>query len=474
MSEFPSNLFSPEKQNFEFSFDSSQPMHDPLAITPKPTPTETEESINLKKRDLELTPPEIENKFRKSLAVDQPAGKALNFQSVPPTEPNEISTMGETNDAVLSKMTEMFATLSDKLDRNTDTLKEIRNDIQEGLEDRARISGMVAELRNEVAFLKAQPVPANILGMKDDIKNDLKVDLKAELKAELKEELKPEMKAEFKEELSRLYERQFINNLLDDIYNHEFGMVVFGYTWPNGISVEHFRNVCRDQLKYGGYAASLGIRSVSTLSRGKGPNPRLSVLVVFNSIAERNECLRQSFNLAGTAISFDPYMPKSFEAKYREFKDSAWKLRTTMEVKTFIGFENHELVLKQRQKNTDNGNFGWIIFDKWTPKASDPPLEQTRPGPKPDTSVSATIDINAMKKMVFVSGINSEIEKTELENKIKSDLIGQEDHLLIEKAKVAKKGTVVLYFHDSKDIAAFIQKYAGKEFLGVKIRLSQG
>ena len=150
MSEFPSNLFSPEKRNFEFNFDSSQPMHDPLAITPKPTPTETEESINLKKRDLEITPPEIENKFRKSLAVDQPAGKALNFQSVPPTEPNEVSTMGETNDALISKMTEMFATLSNKLDRNTDTLDEIRNDIQDGRADRVRISGMVAELRTEV------------------------------------------------------------------------------------------------------------------------------------------------------------------------------------------------------------------------------------------------------------------------------------------------------------------------------------
>ena len=73
-----------------------------------------------------------------------------------------------------------------------------------------------------------------------------------------------------------------------------------------------------------------------------------------------------------------------------------------------------------------------------------------------------------------MSGINSEIEKTELENKVKSDLFGQEDHLRIEKAKAAKKGTVILYFYDSKDIAAFIQKYARKEFLGVKIILSQG
>ena len=79
-----------------------------------------------------------------------------------------------------------------------------------------------------------------------------------------------------------------------------------------------------------------------------------------------------------------------------------------------------------------------------------------------------------MKKMVFVSGIMAEIEKNEIENKVKTDLVGIEDHSLIEKVMVAKKGTVILHFIDSKDIGAFIQKYAGKEFLGSKIRLSQG
>ena len=71
MSYSPYNFFSPEKQNLESNFESSEPPHDPLTITPKPTPTETEESINLKKRLLEITPPETQNKIHRSESLDQ-------------------------------------------------------------------------------------------------------------------------------------------------------------------------------------------------------------------------------------------------------------------------------------------------------------------------------------------------------------------------------------------------------------------
>ena len=124
-----------------------------------------------------------------------------------------------------------------------------------------------------------------------------------------------------------------------------------------------------------------------------------------------------------------------------------------MEVKTFIGFENHELVLKQRPKNTDGGKLGWVIFDNWAPKASDPPPPNMKnPGPRNDSNSSATIDKDAMKKMVFVSGLKAEIQEKELLAKF-SDLVGLED---------------------TKSIAAFIQKHSGKELLGDKISLSQG
>ena len=145
-----------------------------------------------------------------------------------------------------------------------------------------------------------------------------------------------------------------------------------------------------------------------------------------------------------------------------------------MEVKTFIGFENHELVLKQRPKNTDGGKLGWVIFDNWAPKASDPPPPNMKnPGPRNDSNSSATIDKDAMKKMVFVSGLKAEIQEKELLAKF-SDLVGLEDSALIERIVLAKKGTVVIHFLDAKSIAAFIQKHSGKELLGDKIRLSQG
>ena len=95
------------------------------------------------------------------------------------------------------------------------------------------------------------------------------------------------------------------------------------------------------------------------------------------------------------------------------------------------------------------------------------------PGPRNDSNSSATIDKDAMKKMVFVSGLKAEIQEKELLAKF-SDLVGLEDSALIERVVLAKKGTVVVHFIDVKNIAAFIQKHSGKELLGDKIRLSQG
>ena len=68
--------------------------------------------------------------------------------------------------------------------------------------------------------------------------------------------------------------------------------------------------------------------------RGRGPNPKLSALLLFGSFSEREECLRQRYNLAGTPIKIDKYVPKKYEAQYRIFKDKAWKLRETMDVNT--------------------------------------------------------------------------------------------------------------------------------------------
>ena len=97
--------------------------------------------------------------------------------------------------------------------------------------------------------------------------------------------------------------------LMDEIRRHECGMVISGYGWPNGVSTEQVKVFLRNDLHYGSRADTQVIRSVSTLSRGRGPSPRMSVLVMFGSIIERNECLRQSYHLA-KGISIDKFVPK--------------------------------------------------------------------------------------------------------------------------------------------------------------------
>ena len=147
-----------------------------------------------------------------------------------------------------------------------------------------------------------------------------------------------------------------------------------------------------------------------------------------------------------------------------------------MEVNTYIGFQGHELVLKQKQKNLSGERFGWVIYDKWTPKITDQTPAAKKTITRSDTNASKQINLNAMKQMVFVSisGFTGETHGGEMETKLKSDLIGQEDHVLIEKVTTPKMGSAVLHFHNDQSIMAFIQKYSGKDFLGGKVKLSQG
>ena len=90
----------------------------------------------------------------------------------------------------------------------------------------------------------------------------------------------------------------------------------------DSVHADQARNFCKESLKLGENANSLTIRSVSTLSKGRGPNPKLTILIMFGSIPERNEVLRHSYQLP-KGVNVDKFMPKRFETKYREFEDKA-------------------------------------------------------------------------------------------------------------------------------------------------------
>ena len=454
---------SPEKSVNLESVPDLTPISDPLALTPKPDP-----NINPNKRDLEITPPAIENKAARSLTQKADLLKTA-------FEPPPASKMSE-NDKIeiVASVKAMFDSLKadmrirdEKLDAEIVDIKdalgdlhEIKEDIQEGKTDRVRLSGLIVDLQQDFALLKNKPLPPNF----ENLRKDLKSELKSEIKDELRDDIVKEVSAEF----AVTYQTQWVNMLQDEIRRHDSGMIVFGYSWTGGISTDQARIFCKESLKYGENANSLTIKNVSTLSRGRGPQPKLTVLITFGSIPERNEVLSQSFQLP-FGVNIDKYMPKRFEEKYKEFKNKAWKLRTSMDVKTWTGFEGPELVIKQKVPVSDSSKSLWVVYDHWSPKASDPSAKKNEP--KSDTSRPLPISKHAMQNLVFMSGFTVDRQAGVLETQLKADLIGSEDHNLFSKV-VVTKNAAILHFCKVETISAFIQKYAGKEFLGKKIRIS--
>ena len=453
------------------------PDKDPLSLTP------IVDSDKLNKRPLEVTPPAIENKITRNNEKAPEASKQLFNHSEPDT-----ARMDENAPATMKAITEYFNAKFDcfqsdlksvktDIGKLNDAFKDL-NDLKERLDtsdtDRGRLSGQVVELKNEIVLLQAKPFPPNIDKMKEDLKNEIKNELKDEIKAEIKKELQEEIssdiKTDVKTELSSMYEGPWLNMVEEEIRRHEAGMVISGHNFEQ-INVQQVRYFLKNNLALGARSDTMAIRSVTVLTRGKGPNPRLSVLIMFGSIAERNECIRQSFNLSrGTTL--DKFVPKRYEAQYRAYKEQAWKLRESMNVNTWIGFEGHTLVLKQKEKDAGGQKFSWHIFDSWTPKVTDPPPNLKKNPNKTTSAESRIIEKDAPNKMLVFSGHKGADELSEFESKLKSELLGQEDFELIEKISPARKGSFVLHFYDQKSSTAFKNKYSGQEFLGGKIRLA--
>ena len=167
------------------------PEKDPLSLTPA---LELEKP---QKRPLEITPPSTENKsIRNSYQTE--ASKQLVFTHSEP----DTARMGEDTPVTIKSITEYFDAKFDRFQNDLSVVKAdigklndaltdlnvLKSRIEDGDTDRARISGQVVELQNEIVLLQSKPLPPNIDKMKNDLKNELKNELKAELKAEILEE----------------------------------------------------------------------------------------------------------------------------------------------------------------------------------------------------------------------------------------------------------------------------------------------
>ena len=73
---------------------------------------------------------------------------------------------------------------------------------------------------------------------------------------------------------------------------------------------------------------------------------------------------------------------------------------------------------------------------------TDPPPASKRNAGKASTADSKSINKDATSKMLFISGHKDVVDVSVFENKLKSELVGQEDHGLIERISPPGGGTL--------------------------------
>ena len=293
------------------------------------------------KSKLNLTPPEREKQPR--LAMIDSADFLLALQQ-------KLDPLR----ADISLLTSSLSEISKKVEN-------VENNVQDGF-DKARIKEAISEVFSEgiIDSLKDEIKSDIRAQLKDEIvtqvKNEIRDELKAELLDEVKKEFKDQLRTELKDEFKTNFEQQWSNTLVDEIRRHDTGLIIKSEVWSNGYNPHSFIAFCTNCLKLDpNKTNSMFVKSVSTLGKPRaGPNPRVSVLVILGSVSDRNDCLSASYNL-NKDISIDKYVPKRFENKYNEFKEVAWKIRTSQNLNTWVGFEDHRLVIKQKKKNDGPG-----------------------------------------------------------------------------------------------------------------------
>ena len=174
-------------------------------------------------------------------------------------------------------------------------------------------------------------------------------------------------------------------------------------------------------------------------------------------------------------ISLKKYVPKRFESMYRKFEDKAFKLRANLNVNTWTGFEGYKLVLKQKEKDSSDGQkCDWVIFDEYSPKPSDTPVVGRGETKKNNGRPSKPIKKDIFDNMAFLSGLPDTIKEEEVVEKVKNSFISKDDLEIVKNVSTNKKGSVILTFSDPKQATDFVEKYRNTEFIGKQIRLIVG
>lgn len=195
-------------------------------------------------------------------------------------------------------------------------------------------------------------------------------------------------------------------------------------------------------------------------------------MVTLGSVRERNDCLSASFNL-DKHISIDKYVPKRFEAKYNEFKEIAWKIRSSQKLNTWVGFDGHKLVIKQKKKDEGSTKFGWEEFDFWIPSINDPLPAPKGVNVRQNTVPSPPLSKETLRKMIFATKVKSELTGQQLIDKLNAEFIQPEDKDIIDHIEFVKKGMIIFHLTSDAHAEPFVAKYKDIDFCSAKVSISK-
>ena len=176
----------------------------------------------------------------------------------------------------------------------------------------------------------------------------------------------------------------------------------------------------------------------------------------------------------GSHIKVEKHIPKNYQAKYKEFKSMAWKLKNMPEMNysTQIIFDNHIMMLRVKGKDTEDEKFHWINHASFEPPMESNNAEKStlktpigsKATPPPDNST-----INKANSAFFMTlkGM-TEIYTADTFKSMLIEYLNPEHKDKIVEVKMTKRPDLVIAYCDSwptaKDISTnYKNKFSGHE-----------
>ena len=212
-------------------------------------------------------------------------------------------------------------------------------------------------------------------------------DLKADMVG-LKEEIKEEIKREIRGELDSAQSEAFKSNIARDVEKVSMNVIV------HGLNTNEFGRVRKllDEL-LGQEKDKIELKKVTPLGKGQAAK---SLLVELGDSSQRNILLgSMNRSMLPTGVKIEKDCPPAFRAKYKEFKQEAFKYKAFFQVKTQIVFMGAEMVLRYK----DEGDKAYTIIDTFTPSPSKS-ARATRSGNRTEGGKSPSCSVTADRKKI--------------------------------------------------------------------------